>query len=139
MRILRTMGGLFRGIQHYAQGGDPLPEAVAALSEYLSDREELSRERWVSEILRNDELSSEIAGFTYDFFASFHIPVGRFRTSDRIRGDLNLNEALQDDWDEELVGEFKKRFGRNLAFARWPSIVTVGDLLNVLQQRMPER
>ena len=122
-----------REMHRYAQGGDPVPEAMDSLAEFLSNREELSSEEWVTEVLRSVSVSREIAVFAYEFFASFHIPVGKVRSGDRVRDDLHFNEALLDDWDEELVDEFKKRFERNLAFTRWPQIDTLADLLLFLQ------
>lgn len=136
---LRSAKQFFREMHRYAQGGDPIPEALDALAEFLSNREELSSEDWVSEVLGSASVSREIAVFAHDFFGSFHIPIGKIRSGDRVRDDLHLNEALQDDWDEELVDEFKRRFGKNLAFTRWPSIVTVGDLLLFLQGKIAEQ
>jgi len=123
-----------RDMHRYAQGGHPVPAALDALSEFLSRREDLSPEAWVSEVVRNVSVSRDVAVFAHDFFASFNVPAGKIRSGDRVSEDLHLNHALQDDWDEELVDEFKKRFKKNLAFATWPRIETVADLLLFLQQ-----
>ncbi len=123
----------FQEMHRYARGGDPVPEALDSIGEFLSDREELSSEDWVSAAIRSVNVSREVAAFAYDFFMSFHIPVGKMRLGDRLMDDLKLNEALQDDWDEDLVDEFKKRFEKNLAFTRWPQIDTIADLLTFLQ------
>jgi hypothetical protein len=126
-------------MHRYAQGGDPVPEALDSLVEFLSNRQELPSEQWVFGVLSSTSVSREIAVFAYDFFASFHIPIGKIRCGDRVKGDLHFNEALQDDWDEELVDEFKRRFGKNIAFTRWPPIATLGDLLLFLQGNITER
>lgn len=139
MHAFRSVSYFFRAMHRYAQGGEPIPKALDALAEYLASREELSAEDWASEVRRSATLSREIALFAYNFLASFHIPVGRIRSEDRVKEDLHLNEALQDDWDEELVDEFKRCFGKNLAFTKWPRIITVGDLLLFLDRKIAAR
>lgn len=117
----------FRDFLRYSRGGDPVPEALDAQAQFLSNREDLSSEKWVAEVLGTVNVRPEIAAFAYEFFASFNISIGKIRCDDRLKDDLRFKEALQDDWDEELNDDFKRRFKGNLG--RWPHIVTMGDLL----------
>lgn len=110
-----------------------MPEALDAQAQFLSNREDLSSEKWVAEVLASVDVRPEIASFAYEFFSGFNIPIGKIRPSDRLKHDLLLKEALPDDCDEDLADEFKRRFNKRLR--RWPHIVTVGDLLLFLDQR----
>lgn len=123
----------FRDFLRYARGGNPVPEALDAQRQFLSDREDLASEKWVIEALASVSVRTEVAAFVYEFFANFHIPIGKIRCSDRLKDDLHFKGALQDDWDEELVDEFRRRFKRHLW--KWPHIVTMGDLLLFLDRR----
>lgn len=130
MRFLRES---LRDLLRYTRGGDPVPEALEAQAEFLSNREELSSEKWVAEALGSVNVRREIAGFAYEFFSHFNVQIGKIRCSDRLKNDLHFKEALQDDWDEELVDEFRRRFKKHLW--KWPHIVTMGDLLLFLDRR----
>jgi hypothetical protein len=131
--IIQLASVWFRDLFRYTRGGDPIPEALDAQAEFLSGREELSSEKWVAEALGSVNVRPEIARFAHDFFASFNIPIGKIRCSDRLKDDLHLKEALRDDCDEDLVDEFKRRFNRRLR--KWPHIETMGDLLLFLDRR----
>jgi hypothetical protein len=122
----------FRDFLRYSRGGGPVPQALDAQAEFLSSREELPSEGWVAEALGSVNVRPEIAGYAYEFFASFNIPIGKIRCSDRLKDDLHFKEALQDDWDLELNDDFKQRFKGNLG--GWPHIETVGDLLLFLDR-----
>lgn len=128
----------FRDFLRYSRGGYPVPEALDAQARFLSNREELPSEKWVTEALGSVNVRREIATFAYEFFSSLQIPIGKIRCSDRVKGDLHLKEALQDDWDLELDDDFKERFKRERferGLGRWPQIVTMGDLLLFLDRR----
>jgi hypothetical protein len=131
--IFRLAREHLRDLLRYTRGGDPIPEALDAQVQFLSDREELSCEKWVAEAVGSVNVRSEIATFAYEFFANFNIPIGKIRCGDRLKDDLQFKEALQDDWDEELADEFRRHFNRQLW--KWPHIETMGNLLLFLDRR----
>ena len=125
----------FRDFLRFSRGGNPVPEALDAQAQFLSNREDLSSEKWVAEVLRSCSVRHQIAAFAYEFFASLNIPIGKIRCNDHLKDHLHLKEALQDDWDEELNDDFKRRFKGNLG--RWPHILTMSDLLLFLNGQVP--
>lgn len=131
--MFRSARELFRDFFRYSRGGDPTPEALEAQVQFLTEREELSCEEWVAEVRRSVNVRSEVAAFTYTFFERFNIPIGKVRCGDRLKDDLHFKGTLQDDWDEELVDEFRRHFRRHLW--KWPRLVTMEDLLLFLDQR----
>lgn len=131
--------GLLRGLYRYLKGGEPIPEALDPMTEFLSGRDDLSRDDWIADALRGSTVRDEVAGFAYDFFADCQIPFGKVRIGDRLRQDLQFHEALQDDWDEYLADAFKERFKVSLTFKRTPRIETVVELLLFLQGTLDQR
>jgi len=94
--MIRFLRESLRDLLRYARGGDPIPEALEAQAQFLSNREELSSEKWIADALGSVNVRPEIVAFAYEFFASFNIPVGKIRCSDRLKDDLHFKEALQD-------------------------------------------
>lgn len=131
--MIRFFRESLRDLFRYTRGGDPIPEALEAQAQFLSNREELSSEKWIADALDSVNVRPEIAAFAYEFFASFNIPIGKIRCSDRLKDDLHFKEALQDDCDEELATDFRRRFKKHLW--KWPQIETMGDLLLFFNRR----
>lgn len=136
---LRPAKELLRGLYRYLKGGEPIPEALDRMTEFLSGRDDLSRDHWIAGTLRDSIVRDEVAGFAYDVFKDCQIPFGKVRISDRLRDDLQFHEALQDDWDEYLADAFKERFKVSLSFRKTPRIQTVADLLVFLQGTLDQR
>lgn len=137
--VLSSFRQYFRETLRYTRGGEPIPEALDGLAEFLFDREDLSSESWVSDICRDLGVSAEVAAFAFDFFASQGVPIGRVRPGDRLTEDLNLTEALRDDWDVELQIAFAQRFSTRRLFKSGPKITTVSELLLLMQQELNAR
>jgi hypothetical protein len=125
-------------LYRFLKGGEPTPEAVNSLAEFLSDREDLPPERWVSEICPSPRLSGETVVFAHEFFVSMGIPFGKVRPGDRLKDDLHIRETLQDDWDYDLQQAFKERFGKRIVFRKGSPGVSVADLLLFLQAAIDE-
>jgi hypothetical protein len=109
--VLSSYRQYFRETLRYTRGGEPIPEALDGLAEFLSDREDLSCESWASDICRDLGVSAEVAAFAFDFFASQGVPIGRVRPGDRLTEDLNLTEALRDDCDLSGMDETRMHRG----------------------------
>lgn len=136
---LRSFRQTFRETLRYTRGGEPIPEAVDGLAEFLSNRDDLSRESWVSDLCRDVAVSAEVATFAFDFLAGQGVPIGRVRLDDRLTEDLNLTEALRDDWDLELQIAFAQRFNTRHLFKGGPRITTVSELLRLMQEELNAR
>jgi hypothetical protein len=61
------------------------------------------------------------------------------RPGDRLTEDLNLTEALRDDWDLELQTAFAQRFSTRRLFKTGPKITTVSELLLLMQEELNAR
>ena len=137
--VLRSLRQYLRETLRYTRGGEPIPEALGGLSEFLSDRDELSCESWVSDVCRDVGVSADVATFAFDLLASQGVPIGRVRPGDRLTEDLNLTEALRDDWDLELQAAFARRFNTRHLFKGGPRIATVSELLLLMQEELSAR
>lgn len=141
-RIIKTVDlvkDLFYDLYRFLKGGEPTPEALTSLAEVLSDREDLSRDRWISEIRSKSTVSDEAAIFAYEFFVDMGIPIGRVRLGDRLKDDLHIRETLPDDWDYDLQQAFRERFGKRIVFRRGSPWVTVSDILALLHETIGGR
>lgn len=137
--IVCSVKGMLWSLYRYLKGGEPVPAALDLMAEFLSGRDDLPFNDWVSEATRDSYVNSEVAGFAYDFFVGCEIPFGKVRGSDRLRNDLHFDEALQDDWDEYLADEFRGRFQEHLSFSAAPRIESIADLLRFLQRTIDRR
>lgn len=129
---------VLQDLHRFLKGGQPIPEAADKLGDFLSNREDLPSENWVSSAGCDPNVSSEIVVFAYEFFVSMGIPFGKVRPGDRLKDDLHLGEVLQDDWDYDLHQVFKERFGKRLKTKRQMPVATMADLLLHLQQALSE-
>ena len=64
--------------------------------------------------------------------------MGKVRPEDRLQADLNLNEALAQQWGDDFQENFMDRLGVSRLFRPGPAPDTVGELLSFVQQELDD-
>ena len=123
--------------RRYSKGGEPVPGALEHTIEFVSARPSLEIDSWIEQD-GVAGISPDIARFVFEFFDARGVPMGKVRPEDRLQADLNLNEALAQEWGDEFQEEFMDGFGVSRLFRPGPAPDTVGEVLSFVQQELDD-